>query len=108
MALKDKLAQETGIHGTACSVRRALNGLPPDELALFVDLLGTPERRGKSAAYIYGLMQAERRDLIEAASSANEAGDRANAATLQDLAEIYNVGNQTINRHRGGTCRCFK
>lgn len=108
MALKDKLDQEASTTGTACSVARALVGLPAAELAVFLDLLGTPERRGRSAAYIYGLMQAERRELFAAASAANEAGDRKEAARLQALAEVYNVGNQTINRHRGRTCRCFK
>lgn len=108
MALKDKLARETSTAGTPCSVGRALKGLPPDDLQVFTELLGTPECPGRSAAYIYTMMQAERRELFLAASAANESGNRAEAAKLQGLAEVYDVGHQTINRHRGEKCRCFK
>jgi hypothetical protein len=108
MALKDKLDREVPSAGTPCSVGHALKSLPAGELEVFIDLLGTPEHRGKSAAYIYGMMQDERRELYAAASAANESGDRAEAARLQDLAEVYDIGHQTINRHRGRKCRCFK
>lgn len=107
MSLKDKISQDSAVRGTPCSVGRALDGLPPADRELFVELLGTPERRGRSAAYIYGIMQSERRDLHMAASKANEAGNRRKAADLQDLAIVYAVGLQTINRHRGRNCRCF-
>ena|SRR5690242_2358001 len=109
MALKAKV-QETqpASSGAPCSVARALAGLPPADRAVFVDLLGTPERPGRSAAYIYGVMQDERRDLIRAATAAADRGEATKAARLYELAEVYDIGNQTVNKHRGRKCRCFK
>jgi hypothetical protein len=107
MALADRKI-EAKHSGTPCSIGYALANLPDEDREWLIRALGTKERRGKDASVIWGTMHDERRDLHERASAANEAGDRPEAARLQDLAQAYNVGLQTINRHRGEKCRCFK
>ena len=67
-------------YGLECSVGVILDTLKGDELDAFKVMLGTPEKRGWSQQEIY-----------EALTS-----------------EGYEVGRQTINRHRAKGCRCFK
>ena len=80
MALSDRIteARPAPIHGYPCSVGALLDTLEGDELEALKVMLGTREKPGWSAADIY--------------------------AALTD--EGYKVGHQTINRHRGGKCRC--
>ena len=68
------------MHGTPCSVGALLDQLEGAELEALQTMLGTPEKRGWSQAEIYKAL----------------------------TAEGYEVGLQTINRHRGGQCRCSK
>jgi hypothetical protein len=53
-------------------------------------------------------MQAEREDLLSQAVQASEADDPAEESRLIDLAGVYDVKYQQINKHRGGRCRCVK
>ena len=79
MALADRLTEPPApIHGTPCSVGVLLDTLEGAELEAFKAMLGTPEQRGWSQDAIY--------------------------TALTD--EGYRVGRQSINRHRGGRCRC--
>ena len=64
--------------GFDCSVGRLLNTLEGDELAALIAMLGTPDERGWSQSDIYDAL----------------------------TAEGHEVGRQTINRHRAGSCRC--
>lgn len=68
------------MHGLPCSVAVLLDTLKGDELEALRIMLGTPEKRGWS-----------QRDIYEALT-----------------AEGHEVGYQSINRHRGGQCRCGK
>lgn len=68
------------ISGTDCSVGILLRRLEGAELDALVAMLGTPENRGWSQAEIYEAL----------------------------TAEGYEVGRQTINRHRARGCRCFR
>lgn len=79
MALADR-TPPTQMSGLPCSVGALLDRLDGDELAAFQQMLGTPEQRGWSATAIYDAV----RD------------------------EGYDIGRQSINRHRGRTCRCHK
>lgn len=67
-------------HGLPCSVAVLLNTLEGDELAALVAMLGNEEQRGWAAGDIYDAL----------------------------AAEGYKVGYQSINRHRGGKCRCSR
>lgn len=107
MALADQLDRAEGEPGTPCSVGYALANLPETELALFKRILGTKERWGLTAAKVHGAMQAERSVVLGKARAATEAGDELEAIRLERLAAAYDVKLQTINRHRGETCRCF-
>lgn len=82
MALADRLTagRPVPIHGSPCSVGTLLDTLDGPELEALNLMLGTPERRGWAASDIYDAL----------------------------TAEGYEVGYQTINRHRGRKCRCFK
>lgn len=82
MALADRITagRPVPIHGSPCSVGVLLDTLKGDELEALNLMLGTPERRGWSATDIYDAL----------------------------IAEGYEVGRQSINRHRGGKCRCAK
>ena len=64
--------------GKPCSVGEVLNKLEGEELEALVRALGTPEKRGQSAAVIHNAL----------------------------VAENHRVSFQQINRHRGGTCGC--
>lgn len=80
MALADRATQQPpSVHGTPCSMGTLIARLEGEELAALETMLGTPERRGWSAADIYVAL----------------------------TEEGYTVGLQTINRHRGRKCRCF-
>jgi hypothetical protein len=79
MALADRLNDRTPvIHGKPCSVGALIEQLKGDELSALVTMLGTSENPGWSEGEIYDAL----------------------------LAEGYVVGRQSINRHRGGRCRC--
>jgi hypothetical protein len=79
MALHDKLSQPPkALHGLPCSIGTLLDKLDGAELEAFKTMLGTPEQRGWSATAIWRAC----------------------------LAEGYEIGLQSINRHRGGKCRC--
>lgn len=80
MALADRKPPERR-HGMPCSVGTLLDQLDGKELAAFQAMLGTPEQRSPWSA----------RDVYEA---------------LRD--EGYDVGHQTISRHRGRHCRCLQ
>jgi hypothetical protein len=81
MSLSERIQQKPDrISGYDCSVGRLLNTLEGDELTALVEMLGTPEQRGWSQSEIYDAL----------------------------TAEGYEVGRQTINRHRAQGCRCFK
>ena len=82
MALSDRIneARPAPICGTPCSVGKLLATLEGDELASFKIMLGTKEQRGWTAPDIY--------DAV--------------------IAEGHTIGFQTINKHRGGRCRCPK
>ena len=79
MALADR-TKPASIHGYPCSVGELLGRLEGAELDAFLTMLGTPEQRGWSAAAIW--------------------------KAVTD--EGHEVGLQTINRHRGGKCRCYR
>ena len=67
--------------GRPCSVGQLLDQLEtsaPDEHTALLEMLGTQELRGWSAADIYDTLRAH----------------------------DYHVGLQTINRHRGRKCKC--
>lgn len=79
MALADRLDRRNRpTTGLPCSIGTLLAKLDGAELDALNTMLGTPERRGWSAAEIYDVL----------------------------TAEGYEVGRQSINRHRGGRCRC--
>lgn len=79
MALSDRLLNKPEtIHGKPCSVGVLLTTLEGNDLDALRTMLGTPERRGWSEGDIYDAL----------------------------TAEGYSVGRQSINRHRGGRCRC--
>lgn len=80
MALADMMQPPAKGPGLPCSVGALLNTLDGDELAALQTMLGTPERPGWTASQVYQAL----------------------------TAEGYSVGYQTINRHRGGNCRCFR
>ena len=82
MSLAERL-QETPERnfGMPCSIGTLLNTLPADEVAALQAMLGTPEQRSPwTASEIYDALQAEG----------------------------HTVGYQTIGRHRGRKCRCFR
>jgi hypothetical protein len=107
MALADRKI-EAKHSGTPCSIGYALAHLPEDDREWLIRALGTKERRGKDASVIWGTMHDERRDLLEWAQRCVAEGDDTRAHQLNELAQAYNVGLQTINRHRGEKCRCYK
>lgn len=79
MALADRItAPPAPMHGTPCSVGTLLDTLEGDELDALKTMLGTREQRGWSQDAIYDAL----------------------------TSEGYSVGRQSINRHRGGKCRC--
>lgn len=79
MALAERLNSRTApATGRPCSVGALLEALDGDERAALLHMLGTPEQRGWSEGEIYDAL----------------------------IAEGYTVGRQSINRHRGGRCRC--
>jgi hypothetical protein len=81
MALSDRLQNPPSSRtGTPCSLGAVLATLDPTERAALEQMLGTPEQRGWSAPSIYDALKAEG----------------------------YEVALQTVNRHRGGRCRCGK
>ena len=82
MALSERINQgrPAPTHGYPCSVGALLDTLEGDELAAFKTMLGTREKRGWSATDIYAAV----------------------------TAEGHTIGLQTINKHRGGNCRCAK
>lgn len=67
-------------YGTPCSVGHLLETLEGAELDAFLAMLGTPEQRGWSARDIY----------------------------VAVTAEGHEIGFQSINRHRGGNCKCHR
>lgn len=77
MALADKVEPQPK-HGLPCSIGELLNTLAGDELTAFQTMLGTPENRGWPATAIW--------------------------QACRD--EGYQIGLQSVNRHRGGKCRC--
>lgn len=79
MALADKTPPPS-MHGLPCSVGELLNTLEGEELAAFNRMLGTREQRGWPATAIW--------------------------QACQD--EGYQIGLQSVNRHRGGKCRCAR
>lgn len=89
--------------GIPCSVGFALEHLPPGDQEAFARLLGTQERPGAVASYIFALCKAEREDLL---TQASEADDSDEEYRLHELAAAYDVKYQQINKHRGGRCRC--
>ena len=81
MALSDRLSEPpTRKNGTPCSVGSLLERLEGAELDALLAMLGTPQQRGWPQDAIYDAL----------------------------TAEGYEVGRQSINRHRGGKCRCSK
>lgn len=82
MALSDRVkTRPAAKHGTPCSVGALLDHLEGAELEALKVMLGDPVKRdGWPADDIYDA-------LVE---------------------EGHSVGRQTINRHRGGRCRCGK
>ena len=82
MALADRINQQptTPLPGPRCSVGVLIEQLDGEELDALNTMLGTPERRGWTEGQIYDAL----------------------------TAEGYQVGRQTINRHRGGRCGCTK
>lgn len=79
MALADRKAPESK-HGLPCSVGVLLDTLEGAELKAFQKMLGTSERRGWPAGAIW--------------------------EACRD--EGHEIGLQSINRHRGGKCRCAR
>jgi hypothetical protein len=81
MALQDRLDNPpVRTTGQPCSVGALIGQLKGKELAAFQVMLGTPENWGWSQDEIYAAL----------------------------TAEGYQVGRQTINRHRGGKCKCAR
>lgn len=78
LAERVKTPPATAIHGLPCSVGLLLDTLEGDELDALKAMLGTPEQRGWSQSDIYDAL----------------------------TSEGYEVGRQSINRHRSGRCRC--
>lgn len=79
MALTDRLNNRTTtINGKPCSVGALIQQLHGDELTALHTMLGTTDNPGWSEGEIYDAL----------------------------IAEGYVVGRQSINRHRGGRCRC--
>jgi hypothetical protein len=79
MALADRVKNKPQtIHGLPCSVGLLLATLEGDELKALKTMLGSPQQRGWSEGDIYDAL----------------------------TAEGHKVGRQSINRHRGGRCRC--
>lgn len=65
--------------GMPCSIGNLLKVLPETEADALNAMLGTPDNWGWSATEIWDALRAEG----------------------------YEVGQQTINRHRGKKCRCW-
>lgn len=81
MALVDHLSQQpVPKHGHPCSVGVLLDTLEGAERDALVTMLGTQEVRGWPAPAIWNACKAEG----------------------------HTLGLQSINRHRGGKCRCFR
>ena len=81
MALADRIKEPppSPVHGLPCSVGALLASLPePEAAALNLMLTGTDGRRWSQ------------NEIHEAVT-----------------AEGYEVGRQSVNRHRAGRCRCF-
>lgn len=79
MALSERIAERREPSGgTPCSVGILIAQLDPEELDAFNLMLGTRERRGWTEGEIYEAL----------------------------TAEGYEVARRSINRHRGGNCRC--
>lgn len=79
MALADR-TPPAPTTGLPCSVGALIDRLDGAELTALEQMLGTPERRGWSATAIYDAVRAEG----------------------------YEIGLQSVNRHRGRKCRCFR
>lgn len=73
-------SQPDRIHGSDCSVGILLRTLEGPELSAFLTMLGTDDEPGWSQSEIFQALKAEG----------------------------HSVGQQTINRHRGRKCRCFR
>jgi hypothetical protein len=79
MPLADRLNnRQPGIQGKPCSVGALIEKLDGAERDALLTMLGTPDDRGWSEGEIYDAL----------------------------VAEGHVVGRQSINRHRGGRCRC--
>lgn len=81
MSLAQRITEDVPrpVHGLPCSVGSLLNTLEGPELDALITMLGDPQKRnGWSAGAIYEAL----------------------------TAEGYEVGQQTISRHRRGRCRC--
>lgn len=68
------------MHGKPCSIGSLLDQLDGAELAAFESMLGAPESPGWPAAAVWEACRAEG----------------------------YEIGLQSVNRHRGRRCRCFR
>lgn len=82
MALTDRLndVRPAAIKGSPCSVGVLLDTLDVDDRDALLLMLGNTEQPGWTAGDIY--------DAV--------------------TAEGHKIGFQTINRHRGRKCRCFR
>lgn len=79
MALADRVNHRNlPVHGLPCSIGTLLEQLEGAELEALQTMLGDEKHRGWSQSEIYDAL----------------------------TAEGYEVGRQSINRHRGGRCRC--
>lgn len=79
MALAERVENRIPvIHGKPCSIGALLEQLKGKERDALTVMLGSRENPGWSATEIYDAL----------------------------VAEGYQVGRQSINRHRGGRCRC--
>lgn len=80
MALAERVntPRVKAVSGYPCSVGALLDQLEGAERDALLTMLGTPQKRGWPASEIYSALRAEG----------------------------HEVGHQTINRHRGGKCRC--
>lgn len=81
MALADRVTQPPGNKqpGIPCSVGRLLDELPDSERDALQQMLGTPAKPSEwTQSAIFDAL----------------------------IAEGHRVGQSTINRHRGGYCRC--
>ena len=105
MGLADVVATDSDanpMHGLPCSVGAALTTLTGEDLDALLKLLYGPTKepggRGKSAAQVFHLVMA---------AAAREA---AKGEDMDPVAHAAYAGvkYQTINRHRGGTCRCSR